>query len=88
MLVAIVALNAVSLKRLGLEPIQAPVQRGRERQDEHSEPLTSRGSSTATGVPRTTWPVGQIDLLDNALLREPLRIEHVKPRLLGHWGAP
>src|SRR5215217_1400103 len=30
--------------------------------------------------------VGQIYLLDNPLLREPLRLEHVKPRLLGHWG--
>jgi xylulose-5-phosphate/fructose-6-phosphate phosphoketolase len=31
--------------------------------------------------------VGQIYLLDNPLLREPLRVEHVKPRLLGHWGT-
>ena len=31
--------------------------------------------------------VGQIYLLANPLLREPLRIEHVKPRLLGHWGT-
>ena len=31
--------------------------------------------------------VGQIYLLDNALLREPLRPEHIKPRLLGHWGT-
>jgi xylulose-5-phosphate/fructose-6-phosphate phosphoketolase len=31
--------------------------------------------------------VGQIYLLDNPLLREPLRMEHVKPRLLGHWGT-
>ena len=31
--------------------------------------------------------VGQIYLLANALLREPLTIEHVKPRLLGHWGT-
>jgi xylulose-5-phosphate/fructose-6-phosphate phosphoketolase len=31
--------------------------------------------------------VGQIYLLDNPLLREPLRGEHVKPRLLGHWGT-
>ncbi len=31
--------------------------------------------------------VGQIFLLDNPLLREPLRAEHVKPRLLGHWGT-
>ncbi|MHB8490748.1 MAG: phosphoketolase family protein [Solirubrobacteraceae bacterium] len=31
--------------------------------------------------------VGQIYLLDNPLLREPLSREHVKPRLLGHWGT-
>ena len=31
--------------------------------------------------------VGQIYLLDNPLLREPLRPEHVKKRLLGHWGT-
>jgi xylulose-5-phosphate/fructose-6-phosphate phosphoketolase len=31
--------------------------------------------------------VGQIYLLDNALLQEPLKLEHVKPRLLGHWGT-
>ena len=31
--------------------------------------------------------VGQIYLLDNPLLREPLKIEHVNPRLLGHWGT-
>ena len=31
--------------------------------------------------------VGQIYLLDNPLLREPLRLEHIKPRLLGHWGT-
>ena len=31
--------------------------------------------------------VGQIYLLDNPLLREPLKLKHVKPRLLGHWGT-
>ncbi|MBX9628377.1 MAG: phosphoketolase family protein [Gemmataceae bacterium] len=31
--------------------------------------------------------VGQIYLYDNPLLREPLKGEHVKPRLLGHWGT-
>ncbi|MGZ5494652.1 MAG: phosphoketolase family protein, partial [Thermoanaerobaculia bacterium] len=31
--------------------------------------------------------VGQIYLLDNPLLREPLRLEHTKARLLGHWGT-
>ena len=31
--------------------------------------------------------IGQIYLYDNPLLREPLRLEHIKPRLLGHWGT-
>ena len=31
--------------------------------------------------------VGQIYLQDNPLLREPLKPEHIKPRLLGHWGT-
>jgi xylulose-5-phosphate/fructose-6-phosphate phosphoketolase len=31
--------------------------------------------------------VGQIYLLANPLLREPLKIDHIKPRLLGHWGT-
>src|SRR5690242_20836586 len=31
--------------------------------------------------------VGQIYLCDNPLLREPLELKHIKPRLLGHWGT-
>ncbi|MDJ0041392.1 phosphoketolase family protein [Pantoea allii] len=31
--------------------------------------------------------VGQIYLMDNPLLREPLTPQHIKPRLLGHWGT-
>ena len=31
--------------------------------------------------------IGQIYLRENALLREPLTLDHVKPRLLGHWGT-
>src|SRR4030042_5033386 len=31
--------------------------------------------------------VGQIYLYDNPLLRKPLSKEHIKPRLLGHWGT-
>ena len=31
--------------------------------------------------------VGQIYLQDNPLLREPLELRHIKPRLLGHWGT-
>ncbi len=61
-----------------------------------------RTSSTVTGRPLRraelsgidAWwraanylSVGQIYLMDNPLLREPLLPEHVKPRLLGHWGT-
>ncbi|MGC8554719.1 MAG: phosphoketolase family protein [Candidatus Acidulodesulfobacterium sp.] len=31
--------------------------------------------------------LGQIYLMDNPLLKEPLKLEHIKPRLLGHWGT-
>ena len=31
--------------------------------------------------------VGQIYLCDNPLLKRPLRLAHIKPRLLGHWGT-
>ncbi len=31
--------------------------------------------------------IGQIYLQENPLLKEPLRPEHIKPRLLGHWGT-
>src|ERR671926_394798 len=32
-------------------------------------------------------PVGQIYLYDNPLLKQPLAKDHIKPRLLGHWGT-
>jgi xylulose-5-phosphate/fructose-6-phosphate phosphoketolase len=50
-------------------------------------------SATELGLLDAYWraanylSVGQIYLLDNPLLREPLRVEHTKPRLLGHWGT-
>ena len=31
--------------------------------------------------------VGQIYLFDNPLLKQPLKLAHIKPRLLGHWGT-
>jgi hypothetical protein len=31
--------------------------------------------------------IGQISLFENSLLREPLKAEQIKPRLLGHWGT-
>src|SRR5579872_1390892 len=63
---------------------------------------TGDGSKTAASGPLTAdelrrmdayWralnylSVGQIYLLDNPLLKEPLKREHIKPRLLGHWGT-
>ena len=50
-------------------------------------------SATELGLLDAYWraanylSVGQIYLLANPLLREPLRVEHTKPRLLGHWGT-
>src|SRR5450755_1975862 len=63
---------------------------------------TGDGYKTAVGTPLSAdelrkmdayWrasnylSVGQIYLLDNPLLKEPLKREHIKPRLLGHWGT-
>jgi xylulose-5-phosphate/fructose-6-phosphate phosphoketolase len=61
-------------------------------QSEHSE-LESPLSPTELRALDAYWraanylSVGQIYLLDNPLLREPLTLEHIKPRLLGHWGT-
>ena len=40
-----------------------------------------------TGGRRNYLSVGQIYLYDNPLLKKPLTKEHIKPRLLGHWGT-
>src|ERR1700733_14692972 len=37
--------------------------------------------------PANYLSVGQIYLKDNPLLEQPLAIDHIKPRLLGHWGT-
>ncbi len=56
-------------------------------------PTASRLSEDELALINAYWraanylSVGQIYLLDNPLLREPLAAEHVKPRLLGHWGT-
>ena len=61
-----------------------------------SEPArTSSGPSLQTELAKidALWraanylSVGQIYLLDNPLLKKPLAREHIKPRLLGHWGT-
>ena len=40
-----------------------------------------------TGGRRTIFRWGRFILYDNPLLKKPLKKEHVKPRLLGHWGT-
>jgi xylulose-5-phosphate/fructose-6-phosphate phosphoketolase len=54
-----------------------------------TEPLTSAELRLLDAYWRAAnfLSVGQVYLLDNPLLREPLRAEHVKPRLLGHFGT-
>ncbi|MGV0645392.1 phosphoketolase family protein [Mycolicibacterium sp. XJ2546] len=58
-----------------------------------AEPLSPTLSDDELGLIDAYWraanylSVGQIYLLDNPLLREPLAAEHIKPRLLGHWGT-
>ena len=54
---------------------------------------TSTASADDLGLVDAWWraanylSVGQIYLLDNPLLQEPLTVDHIKPRLLGHWGT-
>src|SRR5436309_2270515 len=57
--------------------------------DTHAGPLAAEELQRIDAYWRAAnyLSVGQIYLLDNPLLREPLRIEHIKPRLLGHWGT-
>ena len=54
-----------------------------------AEPLSDQQLSLIDAYWRASnyLTVGQIYLMANPLLREPLRPEHIKPRLLGHWGT-
>src|SRR5262249_14042099 len=54
-----------------------------------ARPLTDDELATVDAYWRAAnyLSVGQIYLLDNPLLREPLAQAHIKPRLLGHWGT-
>lgn len=55
----------------------------------HQGPLSSTQLSLIDRYWRAAnyLSVGQIYLMDNPLLRKPLKPEHIKPRLLGHWGT-
>ncbi|MCL7487718.1 MAG: phosphoketolase family protein, partial [Desulfobulbaceae bacterium] len=54
-----------------------------------SEPLTRKEMAAMDAYWRAAnyLSVGQIYLYDNPLLKKPLTLEHIKPRLLGHWGT-
>lgn len=56
---------------------------------EQSQPLSSEELKKIDAYWRAAnyLSVGQIYLYDNPLLKEPLKTEHIKPRLLGHWGT-
>src|SRR3954466_12727406 len=70
----------IRVKSLGLYISRRPVRRSRM-------PSTDFALLDAWWRAANYLSVGQIYLLDNPLLREPLKREHVKPRLLGHWGT-
>ena len=63
-----------------------------KRQNSHDSPPTPLAAAELRRI-NAWWracnylSVGMIYLRDNPLLREPLTIDHVKHRLLGHWGA-
>src|SRR5579864_4958802 len=67
----------------------------RERKAKSDSKLAAAGALSAEALRKIDayWrasnylSVGQIYLLDNPLLKEPLKREHIKPRLLGHWGT-
>src|SRR5438477_673496 len=61
----------------------------RDRKPARPEPLSALEIEKLDAYWRASnyLSVGQIYLLANPLLREPLKREHIKPRLLGHWGT-
>ena len=76
------------MKRKTTRPAALP------RQPLHGRPVPAGPLSTEELRLVDAWwraanylSVGQIYLLDNPLLGKPLALEHVKPRLLGHWGT-
>jgi xylulose-5-phosphate/fructose-6-phosphate phosphoketolase len=66
------------------QPVSAP-----ENKPLSNEPLSADDLRKMDAYWRAAnyLSVGQIYLLDNPLLKAPLALEHIKPRLLGHWGT-
>src|SRR4051812_18865616 len=72
-----------------MNPKETPNRPDRANRGDVPEPLTQELFARMDAYWRAAnyLSVAQIYLLDNPLLREPLQPEHVKPRLLGHWGT-
>jgi xylulose-5-phosphate/fructose-6-phosphate phosphoketolase len=66
------------VREVGMELVKTPGEQG----GAHDLDLLDRYWRAANYL-----SVGQIYLLDNPLLKEPLKPQHLKPRLLGHWGT-
>ncbi len=81
--------EAVTRRATELEGTAAPSASGRARATVEGAPLTPEELARLHAFWRACnyLALGMIYLRDNPLLREPLRPEHVKSRLLGHWGA-
>src|SRR6202045_3402474 len=70
-------------------PVPARVKTSEDRQPADKGPLSPEllRKMDAYWHASNYLSVGQIYLLANPLLKKPLKREHVKPRLLGHWGT-
>jgi len=69
--------------------MEQTLQTGQAKTEVEPGPLSTQALRKIDAYWRATnyLSVGQIYLLDNPLLTEPLTLEHVKTRLLGHWGT-
>src|SRR3989304_6088349 len=76
-----------------MDAVKNQVQNHLQNDEEHTDEMTGPLSAEELRRINAYWraanylSVGQIYLMDNPLLKEPLRIGHIKPRLLGHWGT-
>lgn len=67
----------------------SPVSAGATKPLESEQPLSGEELRKMHAYCRAAnyFSVGQIYLYANPLLEEPLKLDHIKPRLLGHWGT-
>src|SRR3972149_6667264 len=76
-----------------MDAVKNQVQNHSQQYDAHNETISGPLSPEELRRLNAYWraanylSVGQIYLMDNPLLKEPLKLEHIKPRLLGHWGT-